>query len=162
VTEICFAQVIDLVGIIEYKSSSHTSNSCCPWGWAACRRSGMLTRATGLEPAASCVTGQRCAEDSKWPKNRHLGHVIAGRSTRYGLLRPHGHPFPIGPPGLFCSGNFGFETIARGRGIKLAPEGAVERRLGFVTDLTSNSDCVNLSGRRPQPSACRAAAFRSR
>ena len=45
---------------------------------------------------------------------------------------------PSGPAGLFCSGNFGFETIACRWGIKLALEGAVERRLGFVTDLTGN------------------------
>src|SRR5258708_8203309 len=54
VTNIGFAQVVDLVGIIECESSSHTSNNCCPWEWTARRRSGMLAGATGLQPAASC------------------------------------------------------------------------------------------------------------
>ena len=62
-------------------------------------------------------------------------------------------------PGLFCSGNFGLETIARGRGIKLALEDAVERRFGFVTDLTSNLRDTAAGGReelRPQlqPPTC--------
>src|SRR5258708_18465143 len=74
-------------------------------------------------------------------------------------LRPRRRPFPTGPPGLFCSGNFGFETIARGRGIKLALEGAVERRIGFVTDLTSNLRDTTVGGREElcpqlQPPTC--------
>jgi hypothetical protein len=47
----------------------------------------MLARATGLEPAASCVTGQRCAEDSKWPKNRLSGDVISVDAGLQSLVR---------------------------------------------------------------------------
>ena len=68
-------------------------------------------------------------------------------------------PVPNRAPGLFCSGNFGFETIARGRCIELALEGAVERRLGFVTDLTSNLRDTATGGREElspqlQPPTC--------
>ena len=53
-----FAQVIDLVGVIESKSQSHIEH-LLSIRMDYLRRSGMLAGATGLEPAASCVTGRR-------------------------------------------------------------------------------------------------------
>ena len=42
--KISFVQLINLVGIIACKSSSHTSNSCCPWEWTAGESDGTRTR----------------------------------------------------------------------------------------------------------------------
>jgi hypothetical protein len=62
-------------------------------------------------------------------------------------MRPRGRPFPNGPPSLSCSGVFSFVTIARGRDIKLTLESPIERRLGFVTDLTRNLRDTAAGGR---------------